>query len=250
MFHVAGWRQLIDPNGALTAINALREEMLFTSGLDMRVPTALPFLIGAAALVADASGVRAQVQSPSLRNLANLDIEPIVLAATFGSIPENLFHPDSPIPLVADEALNFAVDSNPAAAAEHVGLVWLADGPQQPVVGHMFSVRATSTVQQTISSWINGSLTFSQTLPAGRYAVVGLRVRSTDGIACRLLFQEQSARPGVPVVNAIADLDPYWFRYGRAGIFGEFAHTNPPTFDIFGGVAAVQTFIIDLMRVK
>lgn len=250
MFHLAGWRQSIDPANALTAINAIREEMLFTTAQDLRVPTALPFLIGAAALINDASGSRAQIQSPSLRNLTNLDVEPIVLAAVFGTPPENLFHPDSPVPLVPDEALNFAVLSDPAAAAEHIGLVWLADGPQQPVVGHMFSVRATGTAQQTVSTWVNGSLTFSQTLPAGRYAVVGMRARSADAVGLRLLFQEQTARPGVPVVNAIGDLDPYWFRYGRSGIFGEFAHTNPPTFDVFGGVAAAQTIILDLMRVK
>src|SRR5687768_15939737 len=143
MFHLAAWAQSIDPANALTAIDAVREEMLFTSGDDIRVPESLPFIIGQAALENDASGVRAQVQSPSLRSFANLDVEPIVLAAVFGTPPESLFHPDSPIAVAVDEALNFAVESNPAAAAMHYGLLWLADKAQEQVRGNIFTVRAT-----------------------------------------------------------------------------------------------------------
>jgi len=250
VFHVAAFAQSIDPAGALTAITAAREEMLFTSGVELRVPSAMANLIGQACLANDASVSRAQVQSPSLRVLANLDVEPIVAAAVFGSPPENLFHPDTPNPLAADEALNFAILSDPAAAAIHYGLVWLADGPQQPVAGNIFTVRATSTVQQTTTGWVNGNLSFGQVLPAGMYQVVGMRARSTDAVAARLVFPGQVNRPGVPVVNALADLDPYWFRYGRAGVFGEFPHTTPPTVDVIGGTAAAQTFIFDLLRVR
>lgn len=250
MFHVAAFNQSIDPANALVVINAVREEMLFTQGADLRVPDVMPNLIGQAALINDASGVRAQLQSPSLRAFANLDIEPIVLAAVFGSPPENLFHPTNPIPLVADEALNLAVQSDPAAAAQHYGVVWLADGPQQAIAGNMFSIRATSAVQQVVGAWTNGNLTLSQVLPAGRYQIVGMRARSADAVAARLVFPEQRGRPGVPAVNAIADLDPWMFRYGGVGVFGEFPHTVPPTVDVLGGVAAAQTYIFDLIRVR
>jgi hypothetical protein len=248
MFHTIAWFQSIDPAGVLTTINAVREETLFTSGLDIRVPTALPFIIGAAALANDASAARAQIQSPSLRVFANLDIEPVVAAAVFGEPAENLWHPESPIPVVADEALNFAVQSDPAAAAAHYGLVWLADGAQQPVTGQMFSVRATSAIAQVVGAWTNGNLVFSQTLPAGRYAIVGMRARTTDGVAARLVFPEQLARPGVPAINAIGDEDVYWHRYGRSGVFGQFPHTNPPTIDVLGGVAVVQQYVFDMVR--
>lgn len=250
MHHLCAWYQSIDPAGALTAINAVREEMLFTSGVDIRVPDALPFIIGQAALANDASVSRAQVQSPSLRAFANLDVEPIVAAAVFGNPPESLFHADSPIAVAIDEALNFAILSDPAAAAAHYGLVWLADKAIDRVNGNIFTVRATGAAQQTVGTWTNGSLTFSQTLPAGRYRVVGMRARSTDGVAARLVFPDQVARPGVPILNAIGDNDPWTFRYGNAGVFGEFPHTNPPTFDILGGVAAAQVFLFDLIRVR
>lgn len=249
MFHLAAFAQSIDPAGALTAITAAREEMIFTNGADLRVPTSLPYIIGKAALANDASGSRAQIQSPSLRILANLDVEPLILAAVFGNPPETLVHPNIAIPIVADEALNFAFLSDPAAAALHYGLVYLSDGPQQAAEGNMFSIRATATIQQVVAGWVNGSLTFSQTLPAGRYAVVGMRCRSTDAVAARLVFPEQIARPGVPVVNAIADVDPWYARHGNLGVFGEFPHTTPPTMDVIGGTAAAQTVLLDLIRV-
>jgi len=249
MFHVAAWHETIDPAGVLATIAAVREETLFTSGDDIRVPSGLANIIGAAALANDASAARAQIQSPSLRVFANLDIEPVVAAAVFGEPTETLWHPESPIEVVPDESLNFAFESNPAAAAVHYGLVWLADGPQQPVTGKMFSLRATSAVQQVVTGWVNGNLVFSQLLPAGRYAIVGMRARSADAVAARLVFPDQVARPGVAAVNAIGDEDVYWFRYGRTGVFGTFPHTNPPTVDVLGGVAAAQTYILDLIRV-
>lgn len=249
MNHLAAWYESKDPGGALVLLAAVPEQTLFAVGDDLRVPESMPNIIGAAALENDASGVQAQVQSPSLRMLSNLDIEPIILAAVFGSPPEVLFHPENPIPVTAEEALNFAVLSDPAAAAAHYGLVWLADGPQLPIAGHVFSLRATATVQQVAGAWVNGNMTYTQTLPAGRYQVVGMRVRSTDLVAARLVFPEQIARPGVPAVNAIADIDVKTFRYGRSGIWGEFPHTTPPTLDVLGGTAAAQTVILDLLRV-
>lgn len=248
MHHLLAYYEDIDPAGALIPITVVREEMIFTTGDDARVPPGLPFIIGAAAAIGDASGVQAQVQSPSLRILANLDVEPIVLADVFGSPPESLFHPQRAIPLTAAEALNFYVNSNPAAAEQHYGLVFLADGPQTPVTGPFFSIRATATVAQALAAWTNGNLTFAQTLPVGTYDIIGMRARSTDGIAARLVFPEQIARPGVPCVNAIADLDPQSFRYGHAGVFGSFPSTNPPTVDVIGGAAVAQVFIFDMVR--
>lgn len=248
MFHIVAWYQSADLAGALTAINAVREEMIFTNGADIRVPTDMPFLIGGAAAANDGSVTRAQLQSPSLRVLANLDIEPIVAAATFGEPPEQSFWPLSPVALVPDEALNFAFLSDPAAAVAHYGLAWFSDGPQPETPGPLFTVRATGAITQVVGAWTNGNLTFQQTLPAGRYAVVGMRCRSTDGIAARLVFPAQFNRPGVICVNAIGEEDNYFQRFGRMGVWGEFPHTNPPTLDILGGTASAQVVFLDLVK--
>ncbi len=249
MFHLAGYYESKDPAGAWFLLNVVPEQTLFAVGNDLRIPDSMPNLIGQAGLINDAGGARCQLQSPSLRMLANLDIEPIILAAIFGSPPEVLFHPVNPIPVTPSEALNFAALSTPTGAQAHYGLVWLADGPQNQVTGHVFTVRATATIQQVVDAWVNGNMVFDQTVPAGTYQVVGMRIRSTDLVVGRLVFPEQIPRPGVPAVNAIADLDVRSFRYGRSGIWGEFPHDVPPTLDVLGGTAAAQTIFLDLIKV-
>lgn len=249
MFHLSAFEQSVDPALALMAINAVREEQFFTSGVDLRVPSALPFVVGAAATINDASLARAQLQSPSLRVKTNLDIEPIVQGLVFGSAPETSLWPETPVPVAPDEALNFAVQSDPAAAAIHRGFVFLSDGPQAPVAGEMFTIRATSGITLVTGTWVNGNLTLSQTLPAGRYAVVGMRARGTNLVAARLLFSEQVSRPGVLAVNAIGDLDLYWTRFGRMGEWGQFPHTIPPTVDCLGVTDTAQVYLLDLVRI-
>lgn len=250
MFHLSAFEQSIDPGNALTAINAVREEQLFVNGVDLRVPELLPFIIGAACTINDASLVRAQVQSPSLRVRTNLDVEPIVQALVFGSPPEQSLWPETPMPLAPDEAVNFAVQSDPAAAAMHRGFIFLSDGPQTPVTGEIFTIRATAAVTLATGNWVNGNLTLGQVLPAGRYQVVGMRARGTNLVAARLLFSEQVARPGVLALNALGDEDPYWTRFGRMGVFGEFPNTIPPTVDCLGVTDTAQTFLLDLIRVS
>ncbi len=249
MFHLAAWYENIDPGGALTPIAAVVDQSVFTSGDDIRVPTQMPNIVGQAALANDASAAAAQIQSPSLRAMVNLDIEPLVAAAVFGTPPEGLFHPLAPISVVADEPVNFAINSDPAAAVDHYGLVWFGDGPQQPVPGNIFSVRATSALALSAGVWVNGTLTFTQTLPLGRYTIVGMRARSAQMVAARLVFVGGAFRPGVPAVNALADLDPKVFRYGRHGAFGVFHSNTPPTVDGLGIVTTIQDYIFDLVQV-
>jgi len=250
MFHLAAWGQSLDQGNALTPINAVREQTLFTNGVDLRVPELLPFIIGGAALCNDASVAQAQIQSPSLRVRTNLDIEPIINALVFGTPAEATWWPDAPLQLAPDEALNFAILADPAAAVQQYGFAMLADGPQSPVTGDIFTVRATAAATLVVNTWVNANLTLSQVLPAGRYQVVGMRARGTNLVAARLVFSEQTARPGVYAVNAIADGDTYWQRYGRLGVFGEFPNTIPPTVDCLGVTDTAQVFQLDLIRVR
>ena len=249
MFHLAAWYESIDPGGALTPIAAIVDQSVFTSGDVIRVPNAMPNIVGQAALADDASAAAAQVQSPSLRAMVNLDIEPMVAGAVFGDPPEVLFHPLSPISVVADEPITFAINSDPAAAEDHYGLVWFGDGPQVPVPGNIFSVAASSALTLAAGSWVNGTLLFGQTLPLGRYTIVGMRARGTNLVAARLVFVGGAFRPGVPAVNALGDLDPAVFRYGRHGAFGVFHSNTPPTVDALGVTDTAQSYVFDLIQV-
>ncbi|OHB72325.1 MAG: hypothetical protein A2V70_19485 [Planctomycetes bacterium RBG_13_63_9] len=249
MFHLAAFEQSIDPAAALVAINGIREEQFQVNTVDFRVKAGLDSVLGAAATINDASATRAQLQSPSLRMLANLDVEPIIAALLFGSLPVSGFRPGKPVPLVADENVNFAVQSDPAAAAIHRGFVWFGDGPQTPVDGSFFTIRATSAVTLVTGTWVNGNVVFGQVLPTGRYQVIGMRARGANLVAARLVFPEQVARPGCLAVNAIGNLSDEAFRAGYAGVWGEFDNTVPPTVDCLGTVDAAQTYLLDLVKI-
>lgn len=251
MFHTAAYVQTVDPANVLLPITAAREEMFFTTGADFRIPAGLNRIAAAWACINDASLLRAQLQSPSLRIQTNLDIEPVIQAANFGANADlGSFSFDTPMQLVEDEALNFAMQSDPVAGVVHAGLVMLSDGPLQPIAGPVFTVRATSGVTQVAAAWTNGNLTLGQVLPAGQYAVVGARFRSTDAIAGRLVFSAQNARPGLPAVAAIGSRENTRYRAGGLGVWGVFPNTIPPTVDWIGGAAVAQVVELDLMRIS
>lgn len=249
MFHLAAWYESIDPAGVLSQIAAVPDQHIFTSGDDVRIPGELPNIIGQVALANDASLARAQLSSPSLRAIALLDMEPIVAAKVFGSPPEGLFHPGSPIPLEPDESLNCLIESNPAAAAIHYGLVWLSDGKLDKVDGKIYTIRATAAAALAAGQWVNSALAFSQVLPVGQYSIVGMRARGTNLLAARLVFVGGKFCPGVPAVNAVGDLDTWYTRYGGLGEFGKFDTNTPPTVDCLGDTDAAQVIELDIIKV-
>jgi len=250
MFHTAAFFQSVDPGNAFQAIPGVQDAAITVSGNDIRVPKPLPFVVGYGGVINDASLIRAELQSPSLRATFNLDVEPLVQGKIFTN--PQLFNIiiGNGVPVMPDESLNWFVQSDPAAAAIHYGLVLLADAPLQPVKGNYYSIRATSAVTLVAGTWVNGPLTFLQVLPAGSYQVVGMRARGTNLLAARLVFVGGTYRPGVPGVSAIGGLDNDYQRFGNMGVFGQFDNTTPPTVDCLGDTDAAQSFIFDLIKVK
>jgi len=250
LFHLGAFFQSVDPANAFQAIPAVQDQVLTVSGNDLRVPKALTQLVGETAVINDASLVRAQLQSPSLRGVLNRDIEPVIQGKVVGSNFRNILHPDCPIALDGDESLNLFVQSDPAAAAIHYGLVWLADGSLKPVTGPIFSVRWTAAAALAAGTWVNAPIVFSQVLPAGSYQIVGMRARGANLLAARCVFVGSAFRPGVVAVPAIGSTDHDYQRFGGMGVFGQFDNTTPPTMDFIGDTDVAQVGILDLIKVK
>lgn len=250
MMHLAAFYKSVDPAAALTLISAVPDQSVFTSGNDVRVPTALPNLLGEAALSAATTPLYAQVQSPSLRDLANQDVQPIALAAVFAQSDQWQWHGDNPRALVAAESVNFAINATGGAAAANYGLIWLGDGAPKAQTGKMFSIRATGAATLVAGTWVNTALTFNSTLPAGTYDVVGMRAQGTNLVAARLSFVGGQFRPGVP--GEVTNNTSWWraARYGNLGVFGSFDINQPPTADCLGATDTVQNFILDLIKTK
>jgi hypothetical protein len=248
MFHVVSWGQNVDPGGAMVALNAIREAALFTLGTFHKVHPRMPYLIGTSALINDASASRAQFRSPSLVADGGYDIEPIVTAGTFGTPPEVRLFPDSPLWLEPDEQLEAFVESTPVGAKRHFAHAWLADGISTPIFEEVFTVRCSAAIQQVDFTWTSGNITFEQSLPQGRYLVVGMRCRASNGQIARLIFRDQLGRPGCPIVSGVFEPDLETYRYGNMGVWGHFRQEDPPVLEIFHGTANSQALILDLVR--
>jgi len=251
MKHLAAFYSSLTGAGTLAALAAVSDQAIRTDGNDLVIPSNLANLGFEAALSdADTSVDYAQVQSPSLRQLANQDVLPVVSGVVFGANPAVQEHMKQPRGLRGNESLNFYVQAKATGDKDNYGLIILQDGPAQPVTGAVFSVRATAAAANSAGSWINSALTFDSTLPAGTYNVVGMRAQGAGLVAARLVFVGQAYRPGVPAVNATGDQDFLMGRFGRMGSFGTFDVNQPPTIDCIGSSGAAQTVVLDLIKIS
>jgi len=249
MFHLCGFAEDLDPAAAFVGVSALVDQSLSVNGDNLQVPRDMANIVALSALISATVPVGARLESPSLRQIANINIEPVALGLVFADPQDIRVHPMNPTPLMGDEDLNLFVNTNPAAAEFHYGLVWLSDGPQTPVNGPMYSVRATAAIALNEAAWVFGNLTFDQTLPVGRYQIVGMRAHSANLIAARLVYQGSFWRPGVPAVANVANAANPHFRYGRFGSFGEFDSTLIPGVECLGVTDTAEVFIFDLIKV-
>lgn len=250
MIHTAAYYASANPAGALTLIAAVADQSIFTSGNDVRVPTGLNQLLGEAALSAATGPLYGQVQSPSLRTLANQDVKPIAAAAKFGATDQVQWHGKNPRQLETAESINFAIQATGGAAAANYGLIWLGDGPVNETKGKVFSVRATGSAALSAGAWVNTALAFDTVLPAGSYQVVGLRAEGANLIAARFSFVGQGFRPGVAAEPSSATNYFRMFRSGYVGVYGQFDVDQPPTIDCLGATDTSQEFVLDLIKVR
>lgn len=252
MYHTVGYYQSVQNVAAGTKLNAIADGTVTVSGVDIRVPAGMSYLMGAKASCNDASFTQAELQSPSLRKVFNIDIEPIDAAGVIvPNYAENLF-PYGPLALDPNENLEFLNMAAPAGAVDNYAFLFLADGPQQPVKGPFYTVRATAVTGAGAAKgvWNNQALSFAQTIPAGDYQVCGFRARGANAVAARLFFVGGGWRPGVIADSLIGHSTTAPIRFGNYGVLGQFNNTTPPTVDIIDGTNETVTFLLDLIKVK
>lgn len=234
----------------LAQLAAVADQHVTVSGDNITVPDGLAFLAGA--YFSGVSITQGRIDSPSLRGLLFPDIEP--LARTTGGEPGTPpeFHDwfERPIPLVAGEVVRALAAEDGVGATRRYAFLWLSSGPIAPVAGNIFTVRVTNATTLTADAWTNGALTFDQTLPVGRYQLVGARFQGGGLIAFRMVFPGPNTRPGGLGCDADGDLDHPRFRRGMSGVWGDFRDNAPPTVDFFSNAAdSSQVGHLDLIKV-
>jgi hypothetical protein len=185
-----------------------------------------------------------------MRLIANQDIP--YFSNSAANQPWNLAsaHPYDPRPIETNESLQFLVNTDDAAAQDHFGMVWVGDGPMQPIDGPVITVRATATIQQVAGVWVAGDITFTQKLPVTDYQVVGMALQSASGVAGRLVLPGSVWRPGVVNNSSLSGDHVFAIRRGQWGVLGEFNINQPPKLEMLGGVAAAQVLFLDLIKIR
>jgi hypothetical protein len=250
MQHLVGYYQNVDQGAVLTAINAAPDSILYVVGTTVRVPAELAFAAGVTMLTAQTTQTEVQLRTPTLRELFYPSYSPWVAALQLTSTSNCvIFNPGNPLPLTGLEQMEVWTNTDGAAAADIYGMVWLQDGPVQPVTGEMFTIRATAASALSVGTWVNSQLTFNQALPVGDYQVVGMKATGTGLVAARLVFQGYAWRPGVLGSLFGGSIDMPNSRYGAAGVMGTFNNNVPPTVDCMGATGTSQAILLDLIKI-
>lgn len=192
----------------------------------------------------------AYLTSPSLRRVALVDLAPIQKGVNPDGWESVHLHPRNPIRLEEGEGLECLAKETGTTTDIKSCVVFLADGPLPVVTGEIWTVQATATITTAAKQWVNGALTFRQTLPVGRYRLVGCRCKGSTIVAFRFVFVGAYWRPGGIGVNDVGAHDPPEQRYGGMGVWGEFESRTPPTVEIIGGTEAAQSpeLYMDLIK--
>lgn len=247
MFHTVAYESTASL-AALTAITPVPDPTVAVIGNDIRIPPAIPNIVGVAAMINSGLGTpRVQMVTPSLRAIFPLDVSGIVNGLTFALIPPILNLWETPIGLVPLEPMDAFVQNG--ANVVNRAVVWLADGAIKPTTGKIYTIRATATATLVTATWVNsGALTFANTLPAGHYQLVGMRALSNNQVAARVFFVGYPWRPGVASQQGEFAQEWYLWRYGNLGVWGEFDNTIPPTVDFLGVTDTAETLYLDLIK--
>lgn len=249
MFSLIGWQESKAGTTGYVALAAVPDQHVRVVTPDIFVP-AMNQIIGTlvcGGTIAD----EAYFDSPSLRRLGLLDIAPVFAAVSPNTLTAYRPHPKSPIVLEPDEGVRLYLMETTTTSEIRTAAMILSDGPVEPVNGEMFTIKTTATITSVTGAWVNGGLTFRQTLPVGTYQIVGARCSCATGVAFRLVPVGAQHRPGGQCVNAVGTPDVPEQRYGGMGVWCEFNSMTPPTLEIIAGTAAAQSpeLYLDLIQI-
>ena len=250
MFHLAAFSGAKTDSTANEAVPRVADGALSVSGSNNYLsPDNLSIF---AALVYNDTIARARIVAPSLRNEGLPEIFPLNATAE-PSVDFRYSYWDKMGPMLRKDE-EFGVEtSNGASTVDNcTALLWLRRVFKPTPNGKRFTIRATSAQTLVANAWTLGGLTFDQTLPFGRYSVIGMAATCNDAHAVRILFpRDQSYRPGVGCGETIA-IRPItdYFRAGEQGEWGRFESVNATQLEILGGTAGAETaaVILDLVR--
>lgn len=191
---------------------------------------------------------RVRVRTPSIRQIADHWVRGLNQANTWG-FPQRVDHGGrNALNFKSGEEITVLATQNAAGAQTQYVALALADSMPAPVAGTSYCYRGTSATTATAGAWSLLSATWTDALPDGEYAVVGGTFFSAGCLLGRLVFENQTMRPGALGIQSLTnDVDPI-FRYGGLGVWGTFRNYAPPQVEVFCTSAdTTHEFYLDIV---
>lgn len=236
MFTLIGYNEVASAAAAWVNVAGAKDRHVHVEDDTIYVPDFATKVLWCAALGRQLS--RGRLESPSLRRLSYLGISPSCNLETLetANFPQlnARYTGESPISLVAGEGLEAKVRLHRLEddTVATVG-VCLGDAPVSPVRGEIWTVRFTyASLTPITGEWVNTEIEFDETLPVGRYQVVGALLWMGHGLLFRLVPIGSKYCPGGLTTGWAGQWTPIWQRYGNMGIWCEFHSSTPPSIDI------------------
>src|ERR1035437_8031023 len=156
--HLAGYYSSVNL-AALTPLNTHADTQLFSTGTNLRVDPSVNMLAMASCIYYGTSVTQTQLGSPSLRQLAPLDVSAQQIIPPLYSPISKLDLYDNPLKLAPNESLTFSVNGGAGGAVGGYGFVEFVDAPIKPVTGNIFTVQATGAATLMAGKFVNTALT-------------------------------------------------------------------------------------------
>lgn len=194
----------------------------------------------------------ARINTPKLRATSLPYIEPVRVGSLPGNLPPAAIYDNNQLNLDPIDEIAIEVSNNLASSTEVTIAGLFLEMSNTPIpAGPSFTIRATSSFTATDGAWTSGAITFDQVLPAGRYAVIGLRVIGANLVFGRLIFPGGTYRPGCIASNDVSESDGNLVRQGSCGLLGEFDSVAQPQIEVFAnGANTAQTVFMDIIRIR
>ncbi len=184
--------------------------------------------------------VSSRVSAPSLRKVVSPHIVPTGMRLPVGgdsTLPAIMSVADWPWKVSSQEEIAIEVTRTGNTPRPILGLLWFEDRREAVPAGDNYWIRGRVNAPDGAAGdaavgWDSASVTYEQTLAAGRYAVIGCVYKGDGTYAARLVFDDQVWRPGTLALNRGSDQIPDVFRNGSLGVLGRFESYSPPRLEV------------------
>lgn len=248
MFTPAVFYKSCDPYAALTKLDAATDDQFRTESEYLYVGELNQIVAG----FASGEKIRqAKLTAPSLRRMFPYHIKPYLAENNLSNPPPVDWRLRNPLILERTEGLYAEVKNKETQGLkDYVVAVIFSDGPIEPIEGPIYTVRFTTTGTPVAHTWSPLAITFDESLPAGRYQIVGADLTSGSGMVFRFIPIGALWRPG-GFSHWRESIDIPQQRNGRMGVWAEFEHSTPPTLEVWEtGADEPSEGYMDLIQIR